>query len=124
MAKRGSGLEATFGWILAGGIVYLLYRAFAPKTAVALPAPSGTGETEQYPEVPPRDLWTAPPPVPQPEMPPEEKKEIRETDEAKEPEIVNPFPPPRKHRRHPEMDGSFPEGSEDDILNDGDPDTL
>jgi hypothetical protein len=45
--------------------------------------------------------------------------------ETKEAEVVNPFPPPKKHRRHPEMDGSFPAGSEDDdLLNDDNPDIL
>lgn len=119
------GVETAVGYLLAGGIVYLLYRAFAPKTAAALPAPAqapaGTGGMEE----PKKDLWEAPPAAEQPQMPPDEPKEMLEQ-EAKEAEVVNPFPPPKKHRRHPEMDGSFPEGSDDDLLsgNDDNPDIL
>jgi hypothetical protein len=125
MAKKSAaGIETAVGYLLAGGIVYLLYRAFAPKTAAALPAPSSTSPGTGGLEEPKKDLWEAPPAPEQPQMPDDEPKEMIEK-ETKEAEVVNPFPPPKKHRRHPEMDGSFPAGSEDDdLLNDDNPDIL
>lgn len=126
MAKRPDGVETAIGYLLAGGIVYLLYRAFAPKvpaqTSQAAPGGAVSGPVDSEDMRPKQDLWEAPPATstPPPEMPPEEAPE----GEEKEAEVVNPFPPPKKHRRHPEMDGSFPAGNEDDLLGDDNPDIL